>query len=108
MVPDVIENLQRFAEGRPVVDAVDRTRGYAEKAENPGLDALGFCRVRIAEEAVASSATLQARDRASSLRPHALGGCRLVAAPGVAVGVTSASALAMAVVTLPTVWGEES
>ena len=28
MVPDVLENLRRFAEGRPVVDAVDRTRGY--------------------------------------------------------------------------------
>ncbi|MFN7989123.1 MAG: D-2-hydroxyacid dehydrogenase [Thermoanaerobaculia bacterium] len=28
MVPDVLENLRRFAEGRPVVDAVDRARGY--------------------------------------------------------------------------------
>ena len=28
MVPDVLENLRRFAEGRPVVDPVDRTRGY--------------------------------------------------------------------------------
>ncbi len=28
MVPDVLENLRRFAEGRPVVDAVDRRRGY--------------------------------------------------------------------------------
>ncbi len=28
MVPDVLENLRRFAEGQPVVDAVDRTRGY--------------------------------------------------------------------------------
>lgn len=28
MVPDVLENLRRFAEGRPVVDAVDRPRGY--------------------------------------------------------------------------------
>ena len=32
----------------------------------------------------------------------------MVAAPGVAAGVTSASALAMAVVTLPTVWGQDS
>jgi len=28
MVPDVLENLRRFAEGRPVVDGVDRARGY--------------------------------------------------------------------------------
>ena len=28
MVPDVLGNLRRFAEGRPVVDAVDRARGY--------------------------------------------------------------------------------
>ncbi len=28
MVPDILPNLRRFAEGRPVVDAVDRTRGY--------------------------------------------------------------------------------
>lgn len=28
MIPDIRENLRRFAEGRPVVDAVDRARGY--------------------------------------------------------------------------------
>lgn len=28
MVPDILPNLRRFAEGRPVVDAVDRARGY--------------------------------------------------------------------------------
>jgi glyoxylate/hydroxypyruvate reductase A len=28
MVPDILGNLRRFAEGRPVVDAVDRARGY--------------------------------------------------------------------------------
>ena len=28
MVPDVVENLRHFAEGRPVADAVDRARGY--------------------------------------------------------------------------------
>jgi glyoxylate/hydroxypyruvate reductase A len=28
MVPDVLGNLRRFAEGRPVVDPVDRARGY--------------------------------------------------------------------------------
>ncbi|MBK9089733.1 MAG: D-2-hydroxyacid dehydrogenase [Holophagales bacterium] len=28
MVPDVLENLRRFAEGQPVVCAVDRARGY--------------------------------------------------------------------------------
>ena len=28
MLPDLIGNLRRFAEGRPVEDAVDRARGY--------------------------------------------------------------------------------
>ena len=28
MVPDILPNLRRFAEGRPVEDLVDRTRGY--------------------------------------------------------------------------------
>lgn len=28
MVPDILPNLRRFAEGRPVVEAVDRSRGY--------------------------------------------------------------------------------
>lgn len=28
MIPDLLENLHRFAEGLPVVDAVDRGRGY--------------------------------------------------------------------------------
>jgi glyoxylate/hydroxypyruvate reductase A len=28
LVPDIVDNLRRFAEGQPIVGAVDRTRGY--------------------------------------------------------------------------------
>ncbi|MDR3671005.1 MAG: NAD(P)-dependent oxidoreductase [Holophaga sp.] len=28
IIPDILENLRRFAEGRPILDAVDRTVGY--------------------------------------------------------------------------------
>jgi glyoxylate/hydroxypyruvate reductase A len=28
LVPDIVENLRRFAEGRPIADAVDRLLGY--------------------------------------------------------------------------------
>jgi len=28
LVPDILDNLRRFAEGKPVLDPVDRRRGY--------------------------------------------------------------------------------